>query len=224
VFNREPKPSSEELEVSINIPDSLDVAEKTVEPLVEEVIPIAEASIAPVKERMTAPTAKLSTPATKKIIKRKVEVLTTKNEKFSTKKEYLQLVVPYAKEVSRKYGIPVGVILGQAVLESNWGKSKLSKETKNQFGMKCNNRRHKNCCGVYSDDKPNDKFRKFNTIKASFMAYGELLQGRRYSKARKQGSNYRLWAYELKRAGYATNPHYTKILIKTIEDNNLDQY
>ncbi len=37
-------------------------------------------------------------------------------------------------------------------------------------------------------------------------------------------SDYKAWAYGLRKAGYATNPRYPQILIKYIEDNNLEQY
>ncbi|MDQ6845596.1 MAG: LysM peptidoglycan-binding domain-containing protein, partial [Bacteroidota bacterium] len=36
--------------------------------------------------------------------------------------------------------------------------------------------------------------------------------------------DYKGWAYGLRKAGYATNPRYPDILIKNIEDNNLEQY
>jgi len=36
--------------------------------------------------------------------------------------------------------------------------------------------------------------------------------------------DYKAWAYGLRKAGYATNPGYPEILIKNIEDNNLEQY
>jgi LysM repeat protein len=35
--------------------------------------------------------------------------------------------------------------------------------------------------------------------------------------------DYRQWAYGLKKAGYATNPQYPQMLIKIIEDYNLDE-
>ena len=36
--------------------------------------------------------------------------------------------------------------------------------------------------------------------------------------------DYKAWAHGLKKAGYATNPKYAQILIKLIEDYNLQQY
>ena len=36
--------------------------------------------------------------------------------------------------------------------------------------------------------------------------------------------DYRAWAHGLKAAGYATNPQYAQLLIKIIEENNLQRY
>ena len=36
-------------------------------------------------------------------------------------------------------------------------------------------------------------------------------------------TDYKSWARGLKKAGYATNPNYAKLLIKIIKENDLDQ-
>jgi flagellum-specific peptidoglycan hydrolase FlgJ len=47
----------------------------------------------------------------------------------------------------------------------------------------------------------------------------------RYNHLRKlKRTEYKKWAYGLKRAGYATAPHYAKTLIKVIEKYKLDRY
>jgi len=232
VFNREPKPSSEELEVSINIPDSLDVAEKTVEPLVEEVIPIAKASIAPVKERMTAPkkVVTLQKPKEKKVFKKTIEVLSAGKPNFLLLPEsarpaaFIRYALPFAKKIEKDYGIPVSISLGQAILESGSGTNKLS-QFHNYFAMKCFGRRcKKGHCLEHPDDKKNDRFYRYQTAQAAFTAYAELLSGRRYGSLKNYKDDYKRWAYGLKRRGYATAKHYPQSLIATIERYNLDQY
>ena len=41
---------------------------------------------------------------------------------------------------------------------------------------------------------------------------------------RSQNDDYKAWAKGLKRAGYATNPKYASMLIRTIEENKLYIY
>ena len=75
-----------------------------------------------------------------------------------------------AKEQMRRYGIPASVILAQAILERSNGQSQLSRECNNHFGIKATASWLKNGgeYGVYSDDRPNEKFCKYKSVGDSY--------------------------------------------------------
>src|SRR5581483_7601051 len=53
-----------------------------------------------------------------------------------TKTDFLSLATAAALKSSRVSGLPPGVTVAQAALESAWGKSQLAREAHNYFGMK----------------------------------------------------------------------------------------
>ncbi len=143
-------------------------------------------------------------------------------KKNDIKKNEIQTAVEYIKKYSHiavkdmeKYGIPASIKLGQAMVESSIGKSILSKKTNNHFGIKCGkywtgNKYHNNDTYLC--------FRKYNTVQDSFKDHSNVLRLPRYSKLFSCKKNdYRSWAKELKKLGYATSIGYTKLIIKNIE-------
>jgi len=120
------------------------------------------------------------------------------------------------------YKIPASITLAQGMIESGCGKSILALDTRNHFGIKCQN----NWLGdtyFYDDDKEKECFRKYNSVDESFRDHSIFLTTRsRYAALFTLPINdYKGWAYGLKKAGYATNPDYGNILIRLIESNKL---
>ena len=109
--------------------------------------------------------------------------------------------------------VPTSIKIAQAILESGWGKSELSKSL-NLHGVKC----FQNCKEVVhlSDDLPNEKFRVFKSHRESFAHNSRLLEKHFVS------GDYKVWAKSLR--WYATNPRYPEKLIHIIEKYNLHQY
>ena len=90
-----------------------------------------------------------------------------------------------AKEQMRMYGIPASVILAQAILESSNGQSQLSRECNNHFGIKATASWLKNGgeYGVYTDDRPNEKFCKYKSVGDSYEHHSQFLkQNKRYAQ------------------------------------------
>tara|TARA_B100001248_G_C27397948_1_gene467152 strand:+ start:2518 stop:3360 length:843 start_codon:yes stop_codon:yes gene_type:complete len=119
------------------------------------------------------------------------------------------------------YNIPASITLAQAILESGNGESKLAIEAKNHFGIKCHNWDGEK---IYADDDlKNECFRKYTTVSQSFRDHSLfLVENKRYSSLFMLSKNdYEGWAKGLKKAGYATNPRYDKLLINLIEKYNL---
>ncbi|MDR0559797.1 MAG: glucosaminidase domain-containing protein [Prevotellaceae bacterium] len=125
----------------------------------------------------------------------------------------------------RKSGVPASIILGQACLESAYGQSNLTRVAKNHFGIKC----HNSWSGeksYHDDDAKNECFRKYKNNEDSFIDHSDFLRyNSRYAFLFDlKPTDYKAWAYGLKKAGYATNTKYAESLIKVIEDNKLYLY
>jgi LysM repeat protein len=141
------------------------------------------------------------------------------------KSRYIEKFKDVAVAQMRKSGIPASIILGQACLESAYGKSSLTVDGKNHFGIKC----HSSWDGAkiyYNDDAVGECFRKYKTDEESFADHSDFLRyNKRYASLFDlKPTDYKSWAYGLKKAGYATNPKYAESLIKTIEENKLYLY
>jgi len=121
--------------------------------------------------------------------------------------------------------IPASITLAQGLHESGYGKSKLTLEANNHFGIKCKDEWDGKKY-FQNDDAPNECFRVYDQAEDSYADHSDFLVTRtRYSALFELPiTDYKGWAAGLKASGYATNPHYAEILIKTIEDNNLAEF
>ena len=142
-----------------------------------------------------------------------------------TAAQYVEKYKETAQTEMRRYGIPASIKLGQGILESSAGNSDLAREANNHFGIKCK----KNWTGqaFYKDDDAKDEcFRKYKTVLESYEDHSQFLKNsQRYASLfLLSQDDYKGWAHGLKKAGYATNPQYAQLLIKTIEENRLFQY
>lgn len=138
---------------------------------------------------------------------------------------YIQQYLKTAREEAELFNIPVSITLGQGLLESNAGYSRLARNDNNHFGIKC----RKKClgcrCANYTDDSKYDMFRIFETAWFSFREHSKLLTGGRYKHLTKlDRSDYKNWAHGLKAAGYATDKRYAEKLIQIIEVFELYKY
>lgn len=50
--------------------------------------------------------------------------------------QFIERLVPHAQELQDGYGVLPSIILGQAILESNWGKSTLASKYNNLSGSR----------------------------------------------------------------------------------------
>jgi LysM repeat protein len=135
---------------------------------------------------------------------------------------YIDTYSDLAMSEMRRTGVPASITLAQAVIESDYGRSRLAREANNHFGIKCHNG-WKGPTIYHRDDRRNECFRKYRQVSESYKDHSDFLtQGSRYSFLFDLGRNdYKSWARGLKRAGYATNPRYDRMLIDMIEKNNL---
>jgi len=115
-------------------------------------------------------------------------------------------------------GVPASITLAQGILESNCGRSSLTQQSNNHFGIKCKT----DWSGSYvfhDDDVRHECFRSYSCAEDSYRDHSNFLKNRpNYASLFSiDVTDYTAWAYGLKAAGYATNPVYATSLIETIE-------
>ena len=146
-----------------------------------------------------------------------------------TRQQFIAKIAPLAMADMRKTGILASLTIAQACLESANGNSGLTLKANNLFGIK----------GAYNGQKEvmptteyyNGKkctvqaaFRKYPTWQESINDHSDLfLRLDRYKNLR-GCKDYKLACKYVRDDGYATDPHYTAMLLKIIEDNKLYEY
>lgn len=150
-----------------------------------------------------------------------------------TRSQYVQKFAPVAKMAAKGTGLFPSVFMAQAILESNNGNSTLAFAHNNHFGIKADKSwkgkiammKTREVIGgkeVYVDAP----FRKYDTPQASFMDRVMFLESMpRYTNAGVfTAKTPEAQAQALQKAGYATDPKYSELLIKLINQNSLKQY
>jgi LysM repeat protein len=147
---------------------------------------------------------------------------------FSQDKREIEYIINYAKLAVTEmqlYKIPASITLSQGMLETGGGQSRLAEQANNHFGIKCK----VEWTGekiYHDDDALGECFRKYPKVDDSYRDHSKFLAERPYYKNlfTLPITDYKSWAYGLKKAGYATNPNYAGILINKIEKYNLFQF
>ncbi len=133
-----------------------------------------------------------------------------------------------AEEASRASGIPAKFMLGQAALESGWGKHEIKGRdgaaSHNLFGMKAGpgwtGKVAEAVTTEYVNGVPQtrvEKFRAYASYSDSFKDYAKLLTNNpRYGKVLASAGDACSFARGLQRAGYASDPHYATKLSRII--------
>ena len=147
---------------------------------------------------------------------------------MSKNQEYAQQYAEYAMEQMKKYGIPASVTLAQGILESSNGKSQLARNENNHFGIKATSAwiEQGGKYGLYSDDKPNEKFCSYESVADSYEHHSKFLKDNsRYAECFKLSpDDYKGWTETIAKAGYASGKEYATQLQRIIEINGLDKY
>ena len=132
-----------------------------------------------------------------------------------------------AQAASRATGIPAHHILGQAALESGWGKREIKmpdgSDSHNLFGVKAGKDWSGKVAEVTTTEYHNgvaakqvEKFRAYGSYTEAFQDYAKLLSDNpRYSGVLGQADS-KAFAQGMQQAGYATDPHYADKLASVI--------
>ncbi|WP_279384055.1 glycoside hydrolase family 73 protein [Lentilactobacillus kisonensis] len=150
-------------------------------------------------------------------------------------KKFINKLAPQAQRLQGDYNILPSITLAQAILESDWGTSKLASKYHNLFGVKAQSGQTQS---VYLDTQEFVNGR-YVTVKARFEVYDNwndsladharlLAYGTKWNSSQYQdvinASNYLQAADGLQRDGYATDPTYTEKLVSIIKKYKLYQY
>ncbi len=137
----------------------------------------------------------------------------------------------HAEEASKTTGIPAKFMLGQAALESGWGKHVIRNAdggtSHNLFGIKATGGwKGKTVDAVTTEyingvpQKRVEKFRAYDSYADSFRDYAKLLRDNpRYEKVLANATDVKGFAQGLQKAGYATDPKYAEKLTNLINRN-----
>ncbi len=139
--------------------------------------------------------------------------------------EYIEQFKAIAISEMQRTGVPASITLAQGILETENGNSELVKKSNNHFGIKCKS----NWTGesvTHDDDANGECFRAYTNASESYRDHSDFLKAnKRYGTLfNLDPEDYAGWAKGLKKAGYATNPRYPDLLIKYIEQYDLQQY
>ncbi len=143
-------------------------------------------------------------------------------------RNFLDRLGGHAEEVSRMTGIPAKFMLGQAALESGWGKREIlnadGSTSHNLFGIKVTGgwkgKVVETATTEYVNGVPEtrvEKFRAYDSYADAFRDYARLLKNNpRYEQVIANARDVAGFAQGLQRAGYATDPNYAAKLTRII--------
>lgn len=135
----------------------------------------------------------------------------------------------HAEQASIETGIPAKFLLGQAALESGWGKHEIKaldgSTSHNVFGIKASKNWKGKTVEALTTEYVNgvaqqrvEKFRAYDSYAAAFKDYATLItKNPRYQNVVANAGDASSFAQGLQRAGYATDPQYANKLTKIIK-------
>lgn len=142
--------------------------------------------------------------------------------------EFIQSMLPHAQAASNASGIPAKFMIGQAALESGWGKHEIKTDngvnSHNLFGIKADASWKGKVVSSTTTEYVNgvkqtkvEKFRAYDSYSDAFKDYAKMIsQNPRYQQAMNNTHDASAYAHALQRAGYATDPQYGKKLTQVI--------
>jgi flagellar protein FlgJ len=146
----------------------------------------------------------------------------------NAQQDFVQRMLPHATVASRDTGLPAHQMIGQAALESGWGRREIlnadGSNSFNLFGIKAGANWKGKVAEVKTTEyhngvasKPTEKFRAYDSYADSFRDYARLLSDNpRYAKVLEQGESVQGFARALQNSGYATDPKYAEKLVQVI--------
>ncbi len=151
-----------------------------------------------------------------------------KVSRLDNPQDFIDLLKPYAKKAAELIGGDYRALIAQSALETGWGKyinrDSQGQSSLNLFNIKADNRWQGHSVSVptieYIDGlaiRETAKFRRYDSIAASFNDYLKFISGPRYEKALAVAKDAEQFVKELHSAGYATDPRYTEKVLSILK-------
>jgi len=113
------------------------------------------------------------------------------------KPTYFEKYRSLADSLSKEYGIPVGVILSVAYLESGSGTSLAAKKLNNHFGIVGDCK--------YGISKHKSKYKYYSTVQESYIGFCNLVKNRKFYESLLGNEEERIWFKKIAASGYAAD-------------------
>jgi flagellar protein FlgJ len=147
--------------------------------------------------------------------------------KADVQQNFVDKMRPHAERASRSTGIPAHLIMGQAALESGWGKREIKtadgSDSFNLFGVKAGKDWTGKVAKVTTTEYHNGiaskqvaSFRAYGSYTEAFEDYARLLKDNPRYDGVLGKNDAKVFAQGLQQAGYATDPHYADKLVGVI--------
>ncbi len=147
-------------------------------------------------------------------------------------REFIEKVLPYAKTAAKKLGVDHLLLVAQSALETGWGKHLIADENGNSSNNLFNIKRGSGWArgtvkkstlefsgGVMQKEQA--EFRAYRDLAESFDDYVNFVSTNgRYQPALAQASDPQAFISGLHKAGYATDPNYSKKVMAVYEQIN----
>ncbi len=152
----------------------------------------------------------------------------TPGKKLNASEKFIQKHLEAAKAAEKTTGIPAAHVLGQAALETGWGKRVIrtadGQDSHNLFGIKATGDWKGKVAEVTTTEyiggvarKVTAKFRAYDSAEEAFKDHARLLtKSKRYEQTVAQADTAQGYATGLQKAGYATDPAYADKLTRVI--------
>lgn len=133
--------------------------------------------------------------------------------------------IQHAYDVSLKTGVPWEIIMGQASLESGWGRSTLTTKYFNFFGIKASSNTPESEkapplptteCSGGNCSSTTAVFRRYTSATDSFNDHARLMLTSRYLPAMKFQKDPQAYITAVWKAGYATDPDYANKVMSRV--------
>lgn len=146
----------------------------------------------------------------------------------SPQSDFIDRMWPHAIAAQRATGVSAAFVVGQAALESGWGRHEIrhadGRNAHNLFGIKAGSGWKGATVDVatteYVDGKATrvvERFRAYSSYAEAFRDWASLMSGHeRYGPVLRAGRSPEAYANGMQRAGYATDPSYADKLERTI--------
>lgn len=146
-------------------------------------------------------------------------------------REFQEKLAVHAEQASQETGIPAKFMLGQAALESGWGRREIKtvdgSSSHNIFGMKATKGWKGKTVDAVTTEYVNgvaqrrvEKFKAYDTYADAFKDYAKLItKNPRYENVMANAKDASSFAQGLQKAGYATDPEYANKLTKIIKNS-----